>query len=209
MGFSQNFSNFLSLKRCAWKSYSIHFISLRAGLHFDKICSWLLLSFNESYINCTGDLMRLDTPAWGPLVQEWAELLLAVKQNQHFLSHSQYQWTVLRHGQGLSYLHPLWWAQATANGQILNKIANFLQKFLALAKAKHKKGRMCHFISSHHPSCHALTSSLHFCSNASTKSLSDDMSHSYFTSDEPTLVSYMLPLFLTNVAIVALIVPTS
>ena len=65
---------------CPGKTYSIHFtlyifiyLSLRAGLHLDKICSWLHLSFNDTYKTCKGDLLRLDTSALGPLVHEWAK----------------------------------------------------------------------------------------------------------------------------------------
>ena len=154
-------------------TFYIIYISLRAGLHLDKICSWLLLSVNETYKNCKGDLMRLDTPAWGPLVHEWAESLLAVKQNQHFLSHSQCQWTFLRHWQGLSLLRSLWWAQAPANGQNIEQNCKFSEKnralngALVLAKAKHKKGGMWHVISSHHLLwCHTLNCSFHFESSA-------------------------------------------
>ena len=129
-----------------WKiptPYIFILYSLRAGLHFDKICRWLLLSFIETYKTSKGDLimMRLDTLASGPLVHEWAKLSLAIKQNQHFLSHSQCQWTVLCHWQGLSFLLTLWWAQSPIDSQSIkqNSKNRAFNGALALGKTKQKK----------------------------------------------------------------------
>ena len=126
-------------------TFYIKYISLRAGLNFDKTCSWLLLSFNQTHWNCKVHLQRLDTSAWGPLVHEWVTMAVSGKQNQHFPSHSQCQWTFLCHWQGLSLLHPLWWAQAPLNGQNIEQNWKFYEEnraingALALLKAEHKK----------------------------------------------------------------------